>query len=130
MPAAHGPPSPHRLTARFLDLVLVQGTPDRWCDPCVFAPPAVGTYGNLARNTVTGPNFINLDAGLTKETPLGERMSLQFRAEFFNIINHANFGRFLNLIFANANTLNGNAGRINETVTVGREIQFGLKLVF
>ncbi|OFW27784.1 MAG: hypothetical protein A3J28_16060 [Acidobacteria bacterium RIFCSPLOWO2_12_FULL_60_22] len=106
------------------------GTPDRWFDPCVFTLPAVGTYGNLARNTVTGPNFVNVDMGLTKDTPLGERMSLQFRAEFFNIINHANFGRFLNLIFANANARNGNAGRINETVTHGREIQFGLKLTF
>src|SRR5262249_59114642 len=68
------------------------GTPDRWYDPCAFAAPVPGTYGNLGRNTLTGPGFDDVDASLAKVfKPSGERLNVQLRAEVFNLFDHANF---------------------------------------
>ena len=56
------------------------------------ANPSLATYGSLPRNYLHGPGFVNTDLALSKTTALiGERMKLEFRAEFFNIFNHANF---------------------------------------
>ncbi|HEY3974325.1 MAG TPA: carboxypeptidase regulatory-like domain-containing protein [Candidatus Sulfotelmatobacter sp.] len=58
----------------------------------VVANPSLATYGGLARNSLQGPGFVNVDLALAKTTALiAERMKLEFRAEFFNIFNHANF---------------------------------------
>ena len=59
--------------------------------PSVFAPPALGSYGNLAKGTLRGPGFFNTDLGTFKNFSIKERMKIQFRAEFFNIFNRANF---------------------------------------
>ena len=48
--------------------------------------------GSLGRNTIVGPNFLNTDFSVTKNTKITERFNLQFRAEFFDIFNHPNFG--------------------------------------
>ena len=56
-----------------------------------FAQPAFGTFGTLGRNAIYGPRFWNVDFAVTKNTPITERVSLQLRAEFFNIFNHPNF---------------------------------------
>jgi hypothetical protein len=65
--------------------------------------PALATYGTLPRNFLIGPSFINFDLAFSKTTALiGERMKLEFRAEFFNIFNHANF--------LNPNTINNGDG--------------------
>ncbi|MGC1453054.1 MAG: carboxypeptidase-like regulatory domain-containing protein [Candidatus Sulfotelmatobacter sp.] len=56
-----------------------------------FADPPLGTFGTLGRNVIYGPHFRNMDFALTKNTPLTDRISLQLRAEFFNIFNHPNF---------------------------------------
>ena len=48
-------------------------------------------FGNLRRNAFTGPNYRNFDLALFKNTALGERVNLQFRADVFNILNHPNF---------------------------------------
>src|SRR5256886_15732267 len=63
--------------------VNVTGTQTFFCIP----PP--GQNGN-GRNIVQGPNFWNLDSGLLKDFAITERFKLQFRAEFFNVLNHAN----------------------------------------
>src|SRR5439155_17687168 len=70
----------------------ILGTVDRWYDPSVFALPAIGTYGNLGRDTLLGPARRTVDLSLTKKFALRETADLQFRAELFNILNHANFG--------------------------------------
>jgi outer membrane receptor protein involved in Fe transport len=58
----------------------------------VIADPSLATYGTLPRNFLRGPGYINFDLAFSKTTALvGERMKLEFRAEFFNIFNHANF---------------------------------------
>ncbi len=56
-----------------------------------FSQPPVGTFGNLGRNAIFGPKFWNVDFAVTKSTRIFERLTLQARAEFFNIFNHPNF---------------------------------------
>ena len=56
-----------------------------------FADPPLGTFGTLGRNAIYGPHFRNVDFAVTKITPITDRVSLQLRAEFFNIFNHPNF---------------------------------------
>jgi hypothetical protein len=73
----------------------------------------------------------NVDLSLVKDTALGgERRSLQFRAEFFNVFNHPNFGLPANYLFLNPTTRIGSAGRINTTSTSSRQVQFALKYYF
>ena len=60
-------------------------------DLAQFGFPAAGSNGLQARNTFRGPGYTNLDLGLFKNFSLTERFKLQFRAEFFNALNHANF---------------------------------------
>ncbi|MDQ1472059.1 MAG: hypothetical protein QOJ99_3539 [Bryobacterales bacterium] len=66
--------------------------------PCVaylrtgsFVTPALGTYGNLAKGALRGPGLFNTDLGAFKNFALSERWKIQFRAEFFNVFNKANF---------------------------------------
>jgi hypothetical protein len=51
----------------------------------------LGTYGNLAKGTLRGPGFFNTDLGAFKNFSIKEHLQLQFRAEFFNFFNRANF---------------------------------------
>jgi Carboxypeptidase regulatory-like domain/TonB dependent receptor len=57
----------------------------------VLTPPANGTFGNSGRNVFRGPGFANMDFSVSKNTKLGEHLTLQVRAEFFNVLNHPNF---------------------------------------
>ena len=58
----------------------------------VVLDPSLATYGTLPRNFLRGPGYINFDTAFSKTTALvGEKVKLEFRAEFFNIFNHANF---------------------------------------
>jgi hypothetical protein len=88
--------------------------------------------GNSGRNIVNGPGLVDFDLSLIKETKLTERLHLQFRAEFFNVINHANFNApILNSALFNPDgSVSQSAGQITSTSTTSREIQFGLKLGF
>ena len=58
-----------------------------------FAQPSFGTFGNLGRNSIYGPGYKNLDFSFTKNTLVTERINLQLRVEFFNILNHPNFAQ-------------------------------------
>ena len=62
--------------------------------------------------------------------PIREERALQFRAEFFNVLNHPNFGRPDGIVFTSAGAIRGAAGRITSTVNTARQIQFVLKLIF
>ncbi|MCL4852905.1 MAG: hypothetical protein KJZ78_16220, partial [Bryobacteraceae bacterium] len=64
----------------------------QWFNPAAFATPAPFLYGNSARNMLFGPGYFDWDVGIFKNTALTERTTLEFRAEFFNFPNHANFG--------------------------------------
>jgi hypothetical protein len=63
---------------------------ERWFDTSVFT--AVPRFGSLGRNVVIGPGFSNTDFAIMKTTELHETLRLQFRAEFFDLFNHANLG--------------------------------------
>jgi hypothetical protein len=60
----------------------------------VITPPENGTFGNMGRNIFRGPAFHDWDMSVTKSWKLSERLSLQARGEFFNILNHPNFDLF------------------------------------
>lgn len=70
--------------------INIIGTVERWFDTSVFTP--VTHAGSLGRNVVIGPTFNNVDLSIMKNTKVGERLHVQFRAEFFDVFNHANFG--------------------------------------
>jgi hypothetical protein len=82
--------------------------------------------GNNGRNSLIGPGLVNVDFILIKDTHITERLNLQFRAEFFNVLNHPNFQA--PNIDAGTSTLP--SVTISQTTTEGRDIQFGLKLIF
>ncbi|HWP84111.1 MAG TPA: TonB-dependent receptor [Terriglobia bacterium] len=103
---------------------------NRYFDTGAFLFPRSREIGNVVKNFLEGPGLMTWDFSLMKNTELAETVRLQFRSEFFNILNRANFSNPSGSVFANNGTLNGNAGRINETVTPGRQIQLGLKLIF
>ena len=116
---------------------VVLGSPNQWFNPNAFTLPAFGTYGNLGRATLTGPGLATLDLSLLKTVAIFERASLQFRAEFFNLLNHANFGPPNAIVFTNGTTtasttpaISPTAGLITATATTSRQIQLGLKLIF
>jgi hypothetical protein len=108
---------------------IIVGSPNQWFNPAAYALPAVGTWGNVGRGTLTGPGLANLDASLFRNFRLRERTTLQFRAEFFNILNHTNLGTPNATVFSGTST-NPSAGLITTTATTSRQIQFGLKLMF
>jgi hypothetical protein len=93
-------------------------------DPSAFAPQAFGTIGSSPRSVCCGPGINNFDIGLHKRTSLTERTSLEFRAEVFNIVNHAQFAS------PDGNISDGaDFGRVKQARDP-RLIQFGLKLFF
>ena len=98
--------------------------------------PGVGNLialGNLGRAHLTAPGVVSWDVALMKATPfpqLGEDGALQFRAEFFNLLNRANFGLPDGNVFDNHGRVNSTAGRISETRGSSRQIQLAVKLVF
>ena len=108
---------------------VIVGTAQEWFNPNAFILPAYGTYGNLGRGTYDGPGLANLDFAVLKDTRLRESAKLQFRAEFFNTLNHTNLGTPNATVFSNG-AISSSAGIITATATTSRQIQFGLKLVF
>jgi hypothetical protein len=116
------------LNPAFSGPVLLQN-PVQWFNPNAFILPTPGTYGNLGRGTLTGPGLADVDVSLFKTTTVSERASLQFRAEFFNGLNRANFGTPNATVFSNG-AISASAGLITATATTSRQIQFGLKLIF
>lgn len=116
---------------------IILGNPNQWFNPNAFVLPAFGTYGNLGRATLTGPGLATLDVSVSRNTSISEKLTVQFRAEFFNLLNRANFGPPNATVFTNGTTtastvaaVSPAAGLITTTATTSRQIQFGLKMVF
>jgi hypothetical protein len=115
-------------------------SPAHWFNRSCFTLPAPGTVGNLGKNTVTAPGYVSTDFSLSKHTRIFERLNTQFRAEIFNIFNHANFGiPALNAFTAvggltgSPTGLHGNAansGQVTSIVGTSRQIQLALKFLF
>ena len=107
------------------------GGPNEYFNPNAFMPPATGTYGNVGRDTLYGPGIAELDFSALKSVNVTERVHLQLRAEFFNILNRANFGTPNTVVFTSATSgPSPTAGVITSTSTTSRQIQFGLKLLW
>ena len=110
---------------------VIEGSPNQWFNPAAFlAPPnASGFAGNLGRDTLIGPGLATWDLSLLKDIPLRDRLRMQFRAEFFNVLNHANFNAPNAIVFTPTG-VSPTAGLITSTATTSRQIQFGLKLLW
>jgi hypothetical protein len=112
------------------------GNPNQYINPACFTlPPAFNVLGNTGRNIIVGPGLFQLDYSMVKNTKIpkiSENFNVQFRAEFFNILNRANFAPPV----ANLDLLSGPTigaapfGQITSTQGPERQIQFGLKLIW
>ncbi len=126
-----------------------------WINPAAFSIPLPGTFGNSGRNSLSGPSLGQLDLTFGKKFPIKERANVEFKAEIYNILNHANFSNPGNLRLQqvipsgpgattglqpgqafSASTAGGNFGVRNSTVSnqigigTNRQIQLALRINF
>jgi hypothetical protein len=113
----------------------IHQTHQEWFNPACFTQAPVGELGTASRTPLSGPDFVNTDFSLIKRFNITERVGADFRAEFFNLFNHAQFG-LPNADLASGTVsgvkqpLAGNLGTITYTVNNPRLIQLALKLTF
>ena len=114
------------------DYADIAGTPARpagvskikeYFNTAAFVPAATGTFGNVRRNSLRGPGYVNVDTSIFKDIFPGERIHAQFRAEAFNTFNRVNFSN------PAASVSSGTYGQITSAGSP-RVFQFGLKLLF
>jgi hypothetical protein len=122
---------------------VITGNPNQWVNPAMFSLPPTGMLGNEQRGLLRGPHLYNWDFSLVKDTAvkaLGEAGNVEFRAEFFNIMNHPNFGQIPVQhtfpgkpqdigSFSEAPSAGGSAV-ISSSANSSRQIQLALKLIF
>jgi hypothetical protein len=110
-------------------LYVANPSPSQWLNPLAFTRQS-GGFGNAGRNILKAPGLQDIDVALSKNTTIRELVSLQFRAEAFNLLNHPNFGQPINNITA------ATFGQITATRTArgdlgsSRQLQLGMKLIF
>lgn len=110
---------------------LYPRTASQYFNPLAFLQPATGTYGDVSRDSLTGPGLSELDFSAAKSSNLTEHLRLQFRAEFFNIVNHTNFLTPNEVVYTSATSgASPTAGLVTATSTTSRQVQFGAKLLF
>jgi hypothetical protein len=118
---------------------VVTGNPAQWFTPDAFiAPPSTsGFYGNVGRNTYTGPGLATWDFSAFKDTHIGRRTMLQLRLEIFNLLNRANFNTpnlITHVLQAPPNSTfpeqSPTAGQVTSTSTTSRQMQLGIKLLW
>jgi len=102
-----------------------------WFNPCAYDHAPAGELSTLGRTPLSGPRFVNTDFSLFKNIPIHENYVMEFRAEFFNLFNHSNFG----LTGSSATLMQdlsspSNFGTLNQTVHDPRVVQFALRLDF
>lgn len=102
-----------------------------YLNPASFTNNPVGTYGTVAKGSFVGPQYADWDVSLARHFHIYERLDLQFRAEYFNILNHTNFGD------PNSTATNSNFGQITSTAPQNSDVtnnpriaQLSLKLLF
>jgi hypothetical protein len=105
---------------------------NNWFDQSCFPTSALaaalagGTprFGNSGRNIIPGPGLVQVDASLIKRFSILDRFNTEFRAEFFNILNHPNFA------LPGSSIGTSSVGIISNTAASSRQIQLGLKMSF
>lgn len=119
-----------------------------WINPAAFALPAPGTFGDAPRDLLAGPGTWQVDTGVAKTIPIGERAHIELRGEFFNVLNHPQLGPPNAVCTLSSSsptgcaagfgsvttTLNLNTAIVNPITPVGsgtpREIQFATRFEF
>ncbi len=101
-----------------------------WFNPCAFVHAPAGELGTISRAPLSGPRFVNTDFSAFKNFHVHEGYTLQFRSEFFNLFNHAQFGLTGNGVFMQDINSTSSFGVVNETVNNPRVVQFALRLDF
>jgi hypothetical protein len=113
----------------------------QYFNPNAFSAPHAGYVGNAPRDGLNGPGFANWDFSLLKSTQITESTRLQFRAEFFNILNRTNLQLPNEVVYSTGPTQGtlanqstapalGSPGVISATANTSRQIQLSLKLLF
>jgi len=127
---------PDRVLSSGCDTLSNPGNPNHYIKTQCFAfPSPANLRGNLGRNTLIGPGLSKFDASIFKNNYFrrsSEKVNVQFRAEFFNLFNRANFSSPTDnlTIFDQTAFAVHSAGLITSTQTTAREIQFALKVVW
>jgi hypothetical protein len=103
---------------------LEERSPSLWFNPAAFRTPTAFNWGNVGRNTLTGPPIYNFDFTLSKRFVIREAVNLTFRSEFFNAFNTPQFTLPASSIGATG------VGTISSTARANRQIQFALRLAF
>ena len=118
---------------------LYPKTATEWFNPDAFTAPYPGTFGNASRDSLIGPGLTDVDLSFAKNTTVHEHLRAQFRAEYFNILNHTNLTTPNAVVFSTgptqakpstAEALSPTAGVATATATTSRQLQFALKILF
>ncbi len=110
---------------------VLPGTAKQFFNPNAFEVPTAGTYGNLSRNSLTGPAVTELDVSAFKTIHVYERLSAQLRGDAFNILNHTNLNTPNLVVFSSATAApSGSAGVVTSTSTTSRQLQVSARLTW
>jgi hypothetical protein len=126
---------PDRLAGPGCDTLTNAGNPNHYIRTQCLAFPGVNKWGNLGRNTLIGPGVSKLDVSVFKNNRIrriSENFNAQFRGEFFNVLNRANFASPTDnsTVFDQSGNPISSAGLITSTQTTSRQIQLALKLIW
>jgi hypothetical protein len=126
---------PNRLAGPGCRTLSSPGNPNHYIKTGCLAFPGANKWGNLGRNTVMGPGESKLDVSVFKNNHIrriSETFNAQFRAEFFNVLNRANFASPTDnsTVFDQRGNPISSAGLITSTQTTSRQIQFALKFIW
>jgi hypothetical protein len=103
----------------------VHKNPAHWFNTAAYAVPSLYTFGTTPRNSLRGPAFWNLDGSLFRQFPIRDSRQVEFRAEAFNLMNHADLG--LPITDLNAGT---EFGTIKSTANNSRQVQLAIKIIY
>lgn len=135
----NNPNGPIYYNTKCFTLPLQGSIPDAQChkvvDPNTGQNACLNLFGKVGRNSLVGPKLVNVDFSVYKNFPIrkiSESFNVQFRAELFNIFNHANFAPPINnvAVLTPQPALFPTAGFLDRTTTTSRQVQFGLKVNF
>lgn len=105
-----------------------------WLDPSAFTDAPLGTFGTSHRNAYYGPGYSDVDLSVFKDTHIRERVTLQLRAEMFNLFNRINFAPPSSTSSGGSFTLSDTIGDYNGAPGIGAgepfNTQFGAKIIF
>jgi hypothetical protein len=105
------------------DSHLDNPTLTRYFNTAAFVQNQPGQFGNSGRNSIVGPNQFNIDFGLSRRFKIQETKTIDIRSEFFNVLNHPNFGN------PSTTLTNARFGAIT-SASDPRILQFALKFAF